>query len=107
MWHDVEISKVGNLVSWSVDGKLLATLDLTNYKTSIGALGGTNIMLGHADINAGASNDALRFDLLFTLIDNVKVTTIPPGSGSAVPEPGTIGLAGLALLLRGLVRRRR
>lgn len=111
-WHDVEISKVGNLVSWQVDAKVLITLDLTNYKSSIGALGGGNIMFGHADTNAGASNDPLRFDLIFTLIDNVKVTTIPPGSGSsidggAVPEPGTIVFAGLALLLSGIGRQRR
>ena len=69
-------------------------------------------MFGHADINAGASADPLRFDLIFTLIDNVKVSTIPPGSGSSldgasVPEPGTIVFAGLALALSGVGRRRR
>jgi hypothetical protein len=106
-WHAVEISKVGNLVSWMVDGKQLITLDLTNYKSSVGALGGNNIMFGHADINAGASNDPLRFDLLFTLIDNVKVSTIPAGSGSAVPEPGTIAMLLIGLLTFATPRRQR
>jgi hypothetical protein len=107
-WHEVEISKVGNIVSWIVDGDLLISVDMTDAVTP---LGGGNILFGHSDINLGASNDPLRTSLLFTLIDNVKVTTIPPGSGAGagavgVPEPSALllvfaGVVGLA------VRRRR
>jgi hypothetical protein len=72
-WHEVEIAKVGTLVTWKVDGVLLISLETANFVTQPG---GGNILFGHADINSGASNDPLRFELLFTLIDNIKVSTI-------------------------------
>lgn len=89
-WHEVVIDKSGNLVTWTMDGTLLATVDITGM-----TLGGGNILFGHSDINAGSSADPDAGDLLFTLIDNVNV----------VPEP-----AGLSLLALGglaLLRRRR
>jgi hypothetical protein len=76
-WHEVEISKIGNIYDWKVNGTSLITIDGTNF---VSQPAGTNIMFGASDINAGASTDPLRFDLLFTLIDNVRVEV-------AAPEP--------------------
>jgi hypothetical protein len=76
-WHAVEIAKIAGIVTWKVDNVLLISLDTNNIQVPPG---GGNIMFGHSDINAGASTDPLRFDLLFTLIDNIKVATVtaPP-----------------------------
>lgn len=89
-WNKVEIAKTGNFATWKVNGTLLATIDLTTV-----TLGGGNILFGHSDTNAGASTDATHPQLLFTVIDNVRV----------VPEPGTLALV-LSMVL-GLVAARR
>jgi hypothetical protein len=72
-WHEVEISWIGNMVEWKVDGTTLITLDTTNF---VSQPAGTNILFGSSDINAGASSDPERFNLLFTLIDNIKVEAV-------------------------------
>ncbi|QEG37355.1 PEP-CTERM sorting domain-containing protein [Bythopirellula goksoeyrii] len=87
-WHEVSIKKLGTTATWSVDGTLIATIDLTTV-----TLGGDNIFFGHSDINATSSSDANDAALLFTLIDNVNV--------DAIPEPASFALLGLSLF--GLV----
>ena len=42
-WHPVEIAKTGNTVTLKVEGVLLATVDLTNFKVPTV---GTNISFG-------------------------------------------------------------
>ncbi|HEY2784056.1 MAG TPA: PEP-CTERM sorting domain-containing protein [Fimbriiglobus sp.] len=97
-WHQWDIAKSGNIVTWSVDGKLIATVDITTE-----LFAGDNIFLGQYDINATTTTGADR-DLLFGLIDNVMVFT-------PVPEPASIlgisaaGLAGLGWLRRRVMRR--
>jgi hypothetical protein len=76
-----------------VDGTLIATVPVGDDTV----LTGDNIFFGHADTNATSSSDANDSALLFTLIDNVRVT--------AVPEPASLAVAGLAGV--GIVRRRR
>jgi hypothetical protein len=88
-WRQVEIKKIGNIVTWSVLNSaleggtvLLATVDLSalgddNTGDSISPVPtGTNIMFGHADGLTGVSS-AINFEILqFTLIDNVKVEAV-------------------------------
>ncbi len=89
-WRDWVITKSGNTVTWSVDGKLIAT-------ATAGALGGDDIFLGYFDSNAGASADAVSRQLLFGLVDNVSV--------DVVPEPASLTVLALGGL--GMLRRRR
>lgn len=90
-WHDVEITKIDNLITWTINGTLIATLDATGITT-----GGDNILFGMSDTSLGAGTPANLFEQLdFTLIDNVTVTLIPEPSSLAL-----IGLGGLALLAR-------
>jgi hypothetical protein len=91
-WHDVVIEKLGSTVTWSVDGKLIATVDTTGLTFS-----GGNILFNHYDTNATASTDPNSAALLFTLIDNIQV----------IPEPTTASVVGLGLALLALGRRRR
>jgi len=90
-WHEVEIEKKLSNITWKIDGLLIATIDLNTV-----TLGGGNIFFGHSDINAGSSIDPNRAELLFTLIDNVRV----------VPEPSSVAMLGVCGVL-GLTRRRR
>jgi hypothetical protein len=87
-WHQVRIVKSGNTATWEVDGLLMATIDLTTV-----TLGGTNIHFGHSDTNTTSSTDVNDAALLFTLIDNIRVT----------PEPGSLAL----LILGGAIALRR
>jgi hypothetical protein len=72
-WRHVKITKEGSLVKWDVDGVRLANIDLDAAGVTFG---GENILFAQSDINNGQTD--LPFDpLLFGLIDNVKVTSIP------------------------------
>jgi hypothetical protein len=89
-WRAVEIEVLNNIATWSIDGTLLATVDLTTV-----TLGGGNILFGHSDTNGSSSTDPNDFLLNVTLIDNVVVT----------PEPASLALLALGGL--AIVRRRR
>lgn len=78
-WNDVEIKKIGNLVTWTVNGTLLITVDMTDFSTP--TLGG-NISFGHADVNATSSTDPAAAKLIFSLVDNIRVTAILAGDYS-------------------------
>ena len=69
-WHDVSLKKLGNTITYSINGNLIATVDVNDA----GTLGGTNILFNHYDINATSSTDPNDFNLIFTLIDNVRIT---------------------------------
>jgi len=92
-WHDVSLKKVANTITYSINGVLIATVDVTDA----GTLGGTNILFNHYDINATVSSDPNRTNLTFTLIDNVRVTeytnvvavtATTPGAAEAGSSPG-------------------
>ena len=103
-WHDVQITKSGKTVTWHIDGLLIATIDLTTVTIS-----GTNIHFGHSDTNTTSSTDVNDVNLLFTLIDNIRVGTGDPCTSCpgdlvtsetfAPPPDGTVDAADLAYLL--------
>jgi hypothetical protein len=95
-WHDVSIKKTGTLVSWTVDGVLLGTVDTAAFSTPTA---GTNILFGSSDINSTTNASPDFATLSFTLIDNVRVQVIP--------EPGTLLLCVLGMLGGLLSRRQR
>lgn len=72
-WHRVEVKKVGTLITWSVDGIALVTVESAEFTVPTG---GNNIMFGHADINSGTSTDPNYNPMMFTLIDNIEVSTV-------------------------------
>jgi hypothetical protein len=92
-WHDISLQKIGNTITYLIDGVLIATVNVTDA----GTLGGTNILFNHYDINATVSTDPNRTNLIFTLIDNVRVTEFTnvisvtattPDAKEAGPTPG-------------------
>ena len=92
-WHEITIQKRGETLTWLMDDLAIANVDLT----TVGTLGGSNILFGQSDINSTASTDANARSLLFGVIDNVVVTQ--------VPEPASLSF--LALGAAALMRRRR
>lgn len=90
-WHRVDIAKNNNIVTWSVDGSLLAY-----YDASALSLGGNNIALGQSDVNGSPTRHP---SLLFTVYDNLTVYEIP--------EPASCTLVALGLAAIGLISRRR
>lgn len=83
-WRDVLVEKLGNIVTWKVDGVLIATVD----SSTITGFGGSNFFLGHFDTNGTSSADPNDVNLLFTLIDNVQV----------IPEPSSLAILGMSLI---------
>ena len=87
-WHEVSLKRIGSVVTYTIDGLLIATTDLATN----GSLGGTKLVFGHFDINAIASLDPNAPALAFSLVDNVRVTdlclgeTVPP----TITPPGDI-----------------
>jgi len=77
-WHQVVILKTASSVTWTVDGTLIATIPEADDTVSTG----NNIFFGHSDTNTTSSTDVNDVNLLFTLIDNVRV----------VPEPSSLVL---------------
>jgi len=96
-WHEVSLKKAGNIVTYTIDGLLIATVDLT----VCGTLGGDKIVFSHFDINGTASTDPNAPALAFSLVDNVRVTdpclgdveppTVTPPGDIIVPATSPAG----------------
>jgi hypothetical protein len=86
-WRDMVVEKIGNTVSWSVDGLLVASVPITNLE----ALGGDNVFFGMFDINAGSSTDVN--DLLNAAIfDNIRIEVIPEPTSTCFLAAAVVGL---------------
>jgi hypothetical protein len=92
-WHEISLKKVASIITYSIDGLLIARVDASTN----GILGGANIVFGQFDINATASTDPNAAALAFSLVDNVRITnfatvvavaaTVTPASETG-PSPG-------------------
>ncbi|MDB6122554.1 MAG: hypothetical protein JWQ71_1547 [Pedosphaera sp.] len=72
-WHDVSLSKVANVITYKIDGFVVATVDVVDA----GPLGGSNILFNMYDINNGGDTQVTGTNLLFFLVDNVRITNFP------------------------------
>ncbi len=82
-WCDVSLKKVGNVITYTINGLLIATADISTN----GTLGGANIVFGQFDINAGASTDINATNLAFSLVDNIRITSFTNVVTISVPSP--------------------
>jgi hypothetical protein len=89
-WHDVRILKLGNTITWTVDGLLLATVNAADDTAATG----DNILLMYSDTNATSSTDPNDVNLLFGLFDNVRVIEVPEPSAAALCLLGALGFFG-------------
>lgn len=70
VWHDVVITKLGNTLTWHIDGLLMAAVNANR----VGYTLSTNVFVGQSDINNGQAG---IFQMLFSLYDNLVVQTLP------------------------------
>jgi hypothetical protein len=68
-WHQAVMTKQGSIVTWTVDGVPIATLDASALTLS------SNIFVGHFDFNSGQTTTDLD-GLQFSLVDNLVVETL-------------------------------
>lgn len=88
-WHEVEITRNGNTVTWTIDDHPIATV------TDPAATATDRIYVGYIDPTSSLGNTNVSFGI----IDNLRV--------EAVPEPGTIALGLLGAAGLFLVRRKK
>ncbi len=82
-WHDVIVSKRGNVVNWSADGILLATITNVTFTAS-------NVCVGFWDPFSSLTDNT---NLSFGLVDNVRVEV--PATAPIIttnPQPQTVVL---------------
>ncbi len=91
-WHTGEITKIGNIVTYKIDGLLIATVDASTL-----TFGGSDIELIQSDTNSSVSTDPNAPTYAFGLFDNIVVTQIPEPSTCAL---GLLGLGALAVFRR-------
>jgi len=76
-WREHTITKIGDDITWAVDGVALITYDISNFGEFDAVPGtsvlGTNILFGHGEINTGSSANPEAVDHLYTLVDNIEV----------------------------------
>lgn len=73
-WRHHEITKVGDIITWSVDGIDLIQIDASLFVNV--QPGGGNILFGYSDTGGSSSTDPNAQFLLFGLIDNIEVNAL-------------------------------
>jgi len=68
-WHTVVITRIGNVVTWAIDGITIATV--TNTALPFGE----NVFVGYQDVWAGGSVSDVP-EMSFGLVDNLRVQTL-------------------------------
>ena len=86
-WRDVTLKKVANIITYKIDGVLIATVDASTN----GTLGGANILFNLYDINGNASTHLDTTNLLFALFDNVRITNFPSVVTVTATDAGCFG----------------
>lgn len=92
-WNQMRIERAGSLLTWSINGTLITTTDVTGL-----TLSGSNVFFGMSDTNAASSSDPNDF-LNTAIYDNIRITV--------VPEPSVAATSLLAVAALGMRRRRR
>ena len=69
-WRDMSMRKVANVLTFRIDGNLIATVDTTDA----GVLGGQYLLFNMFDFNAGGNSDIDSTNLQFAVFDNIRVT---------------------------------
>ncbi len=114
-WAEGRIEKNGDVVTWYVNGLLIATVDVggaefdaaQTYEEPTGSgtfvpgvpTAGHNILLGHSDTNGGSSTDLHFADLTFSLYDNIKVEVLSTAIPGDLDGDGFVGLLDLDIIL--------
>lgn len=75
-WVAVEIRRIGDEVTWVMDGQIIATISAD--KT---LFGGNNVMIGYTDPFSSIANPG---EENFVIFDNVEVTALDPGNVTPV-----------------------
>jgi hypothetical protein len=93
-WRLWEIKKTGTILTYTVDGKLLATINTAMNPAF--AFSGSDIFFGQFDIN-GTTTDATGNPVLFGLVDNVvlDVNNVPEANAWMFGALATIGGLGV------------
>lgn len=85
-WRDVVIEKNGGTVTWTIDGKLIATC-------ATPASFSTNIFFGMFDINGTSSSDVNDL-LIASIFDNIQVEALSPSTVSVTASVPTAAEGG-------------
>lgn len=76
-WHTVVITRIGNVVTWAIDGITIATV--TNTALPFGE----NVFVGYQDVWAGGSVSDVP-EMSFGLVDNLRVQTLTPPAAPVI-----------------------
>lgn len=96
-WHDVALKKVANVLTYRIDGNLIATANTVDA----GAAGGSYLLFNMFDTGTGGSTDIDSTNLQFALFDNVRITNFPSvvtvsattaTASETGPTPGTFAI---------------
>jgi hypothetical protein len=94
-WREYRIVYYGGIAKFSIDGLLIATVDVANLNNPVA---GSNILLNQHDINATQTTAALA-DLLAGIFDNVRVDSLLLGD---IDEDGVVNNQDIAPFVAGL-----